>query len=208
MIAFHNITARYGFALGRERVLPAVFGRTSRRSGSPMVASLVQSLIGVAVIATYAVAGWDPLVQLFFWGGTSGGFGVLLLIATTSVAVLAYFSRHRRTSETRWSRLVAPLLATAALLVVVWLAVSQFATLLGVEERHPLRWGVPAGYLAVALLGAGWGLILRSSRADLYAGIGLGAPAVRTGIGVPPTQRHPHQPIAHPPTIHGKEQQR
>src|SRR5690606_41243118 len=80
MIAFHDVTARYGFALGRERVLPAVFGRTSHRSGSPKVASLVQSLIGLAVITTYAVAGWDQLVQLFFWGGTSGGLGVLLLI--------------------------------------------------------------------------------------------------------------------------------
>ena len=29
MISFHNTTARYTFALGRERVLPAVFGQTS-----------------------------------------------------------------------------------------------------------------------------------------------------------------------------------
>lgn len=32
MIAFHNITARYGFSLGRERVLPA--GLLTRRSGA------------------------------------------------------------------------------------------------------------------------------------------------------------------------------
>jgi hypothetical protein len=28
---------------------------------------MVQSLLGLAVIVTYAVAGWDPLVRLFFW---------------------------------------------------------------------------------------------------------------------------------------------
>ena len=93
MISFHNTTARYAFALGRERVLPAVFGQTSPRTGAPRVASLAQSVLGLVVIVLYAVAGWDPLVQLFFWGGTAGGFGVLLLIATTSVAVIAFFAR-------------------------------------------------------------------------------------------------------------------
>ncbi len=184
MIAFHNITARYGFALGRERVLPAVFGRTSHRSGSPKVASLVQSLIGLAVITTYAVAGWDPLVQLFFWGGTSGGLGVLLLIALTAMAVVAFFGRNP-SGENLWRRLLAPLAAIAGLLVVVGLALAHFGTLLGVPEDHLLRWGVPAAYLIVAVLGTCWGLALRSSRPDVYAGIGKGAKAVTTGITIP-----------------------
>lgn len=186
MIAFHNITARYGFALGRERVLTAAFGRTSRRSGAPMVASLVQTLIGFAVIVTYAIAGWDPLVQLFFWAGTSGGFGVLLLITITSVAVISFFARHP-SGEHRWRRTVAPTLATVALLAVAGLALAHFGTLLGVAESHPLRWGVPAGYLALALLGFGWGLFLKLRRPGVYAGIGLGPKAVTAGgVGVPP----------------------
>ncbi|HEY8473115.1 MAG TPA: APC family permease, partial [Natronosporangium sp.] len=192
MIAFHNITARYGFALGRERVLPRVFGRTSQRSGSPKIASLVQSLIGVAVITTYALAGWDPLVQLFFWGGTSGGLGVLLLITCTSVAVVVYFARQHREQETVWARHIAPVLATVTLLVVVWLALSQVDTLLGVPPDHTLRWFVPVGYLVVFLAGTGWGLILRASRPDVYAGIGLGARAVTVGIGIPPAKHPQH----------------
>lgn len=185
MIAFHNITARYGFALGRERVLPAMFGRTSHRSGSPKVASMVQSLIGLIVITLYAVAGWDPLVQLFFWGGTSGGLGVLLLIALTAVAVLAFFTRHP-TGENLWRRLAAPVLAIVGLLVVAGLALAHFGTLLGVPDNHVLRWGVPAAYLAVALAGIGWGLLLKNTRPQVYAGIGKGAKAVTTGITIPP----------------------
>lgn len=185
MIAFHNITARYGFALGRERVLPAVFGRTSHRSGSPKTASMMQSLIGLAVIITYAAAGWDPLVQLFFWGGTSGGLGVLLLIALTAVAVLAFFARHP-SGENLWRRLLAPLAAIAGLLVVAGLALAHFDTLLGVPDNHLLRWGVPATYLVMALLGTGWGLVLKTTRPHVYAGIGKGAKAVTTGITIPP----------------------
>lgn len=183
MIAFHNITARYAFALGRERVLPAVFGRTSARSGSPKVGSLVQSAIGVAVILGYAIAGWDPLVQLFFWGGTSGGLGVLTLITLTAVAVLWFFFRDAR-GENLWRRAVAPVLALLGLLVVLGLALAHFDVLLGVPADHPLRWGVPTGYLVVALLGIGWGMLLRRTRPQVYAGIGLGARAVTSGVTI------------------------
>lgn len=210
MIAFHNITARYGFALGRERVLPAIFGRTSHRSGSPKVASMVQSLIGLAVIVTFAVAGWDPLVQLFFWGGTSGGLGVLLLIAITSVAVPTFFARQPA-GETLGRRVVAPLLAVLGLGVVVWLALAHFGTLLGVAEGHILRWGVPGGYLIVALAGIGWGLILKNSRPQVYAGIGKGAKAVTTGVEIPPPRGGAAPTSGTTPTsgaVHGEETRR
>ncbi|KOX10517.1 MULTISPECIES: APC family permease [Micromonospora] len=174
MISFHNTTARYTFALGRERVLPAVFGRTSPRSGAPRAASLAQSALGLLVIVLYAVNGWDPVVKLFFWVGTSGGFGVLLLIATTSVAVIAYFARYGG-DETLWRRAIAPGLATLALVVIIWLAVSNFANLLGVAPDSNLRWMLPAVYPVAAALGIGWALLLRRNRPDTYARIGLGA---------------------------------
>src|SRR6185295_4695892 len=100
--SFHNIISRYAFSLGREGVLPRLFGRTVPGTGAPKNGSLAQSVLGLIVIVVYAVAGWDPLVQLFFWGGTAGGIGVLLLITVSSIAVIGYFARHpeARTSGT------------------------------------------------------------------------------------------------------------
>ncbi|MGC5019633.1 APC family permease [Micromonospora sp. DT47] len=189
MISFHNTTARYAFALGRERVLPAVFGRTSPRSGAPRVASLAQSVLGLAVIVLYAVVGWDPLVQLFFWGGTGGGFGVLLLIAATSVAVIAFFARTA-VAETPWRRLIAPGIAAVALIVIIVVAVANFATLLGVAPDSPLRWIIPAVYPVAALLGVLWGLALRGSRSDVYARIGRGAESAAAAV-LPTTSEAP-----------------
>jgi amino acid transporter len=176
MISFHNTTARYMFALGRERVLPAALGRTSARSGAPVAGSVVQSVVGLVVIVTYAIAGWDPLVRLFYWFGTSGGFGVLVLLAVTSVAVIVFFG-HEPSGESLWRRLIAPTIAALVLGVFVVLAVINFGDLLGVPASHALRWGIPAGYLVAALLGIGWGLYLRARRRDVYATIGLGAKA-------------------------------
>lgn len=177
MISFHNTTARYMFALGRERVLPAALGRTSNRTGSPVVGSVIQSVVGVVVILAYAIAGWDPVVHLFFWGGTSGGLGILLLITLTSIAVVTFFSRDPH-GESPWRRVVAPVLASLALGIVLVLAVGNFATLVGVAEDAPLRWGVPIAYLVILLLGVLWGLVLRTRRPDVYATIGLGARSV------------------------------
>lgn len=183
MISFHNTTARYIFALGRERVLPGIFGRTSARSGAPKPGSIAQSVLGFAVIIVYAALGLDPLVQLFFYGGTFGGFGVLLLITATSIAVIAFFAR-RPGEENAWRRVGAPVLATIALLVIVYLAVANFATLLGVAATSPLRWVLPAAYVVAALVGVGWALVLRASQPDVYAQIGLGAEAA-TGQATP-----------------------
>ncbi len=164
-------------------MLPAIFGRTSVRSGAPKPGSIAQSVFGCAVIIMYAVLGLDPLVQLFFYGGTFGGFGVLLLISATSVSVIAFFARWPG-GENAWRRIVAPAAACVALAVIVYLAVANFATLLGVDPTSPLRWMLPAAYVVAAAAGLGWALVLRATQPDVYAKIGLGAEAA-TGQATP-----------------------
>jgi amino acid transporter len=65
-LAFHNCVWRYMYSLGRENVLPAALGRTGGNN-IPKAASLAQSATGLIVIVTYALAGWQPMTQLFFW---------------------------------------------------------------------------------------------------------------------------------------------
>ena len=91
-LAFHNCVWRYMYALGREHVLPAALGRTGANN-IPKAASLTQSATGLVVIVVFALGGWPPMTDLFFWLGTTGGFGILILLAATSVAVIAFFAR-------------------------------------------------------------------------------------------------------------------
>ncbi|MFF5290568.1 APC family permease [Paractinoplanes globisporus] len=182
MISFHNIISRYTFSLGREGVLPRMFGRTVPGTGAPKNGSLAQSVLGLIVIVIYAVAGWDPLVQLFFWGGTAGGIGVLLLITVSSIAVIGYFARHPE-GEDFWHRIGAPVLGTILLLVMSYLTLTNIATLFGVESGSGPTWVVPLAFGIVTLGGILWALVLRSSRPDVYAGIGLGARSSTAGSG-------------------------
>jgi amino acid transporter len=179
MISFHNIIARYTFSLGREGVLPRAFGRTVPGTGAPKNGSLAQSAFGLVVLVLYAVQGWDPLVQLFFWGGTGGGLGVLLLITFTSIAVIAYFARNP-VGEGIWHRVGAPVIAMILLIGMSYLALTNLATLFGVEPGTGPTWAIPLAFAVVAVAGILWALVLRSTRPQVYAGIGLGARSATT----------------------------
>jgi amino acid transporter len=176
LLSFHNCVWRYIFALAREGVLPAFLARTGANS-VPKAASLTQSLTGLVVIVIYAAGGWAPMTWLFFALGTTGGFGILVLLAVTSVAVIFFFGRDGR-GENLWQRMTAPALSAVILTVIVVLAATHYATLLGVPPGSPAAWILPATYAVAALTGLCWGAVLRVRRPRVHATIGLGASAV------------------------------
>ncbi|MDR7303704.1 APC family permease [Haloactinomyces albus] len=196
LLAFHNTVARYSFALGRERVLPAVLGTTGRRTGSPKVGSLVQSGLGLLVLLCYAVAGLDPMVALFFTLGTGGGLGVLMLLATTSISVVVFFARHRTAQDSPWRTALLPGLAALLLVTGVGLAVARIDILLGVAPGSMLTWLIPLTYLAALLAGISWALVLRQRNPHAYLTIGRGAEA---DAALPNTANAPTEPSGRRP---------
>ncbi len=61
---------------------------------------------------------------------------------------------------------------------IVILAVRNYSTLLGVPPGDNAAWALPASYGMVAVIGLGWGLILKMRRPLVYTAIGLGPAAV------------------------------
>lgn len=180
-LSFHNAVARYTFALGREGVLPRRFGLCTSK-GAPRNASLAQTVFAGGVLVLYAIMGWDPLVQLFYWGSQTGGLGVLLLITLTSIAVIAFFARDPR-GEKLWHRLIAPGIATVILLAGSYLAIDNLATLYGAPGPAEV---VPLAALAIFAAGTAWGLILKGTRPAVYDGIGRGTHATTTASALLP----------------------
>lgn len=172
--SFHNTLTRYGYALGRERVLPAMFQRTNTTTGAPWVSSLAQSGLALCVIVVVAMVSDDPMLHLFFWGATIGGAGVLILMTVTSYAVVSFFARHRR-EETLWRARIAPVIASIVLTGILAATLADFDVLLGVAPDSPLRWVFPGAYGVAALVGVVWAMVLRATKPDIYATIGRGA---------------------------------
>jgi amino acid transporter len=129
LLAFHNAISRYLFALGRQGMAPGVLGRTHVRHTSPHVGSLTQTASAFGVVAVFAVAGSDPVLQLFTWMSGLATVSILLLMVLTSVAVLAFFARSR-VDRRAWHTRVAPALGTLGLLGIVGLVLANFTTLI------------------------------------------------------------------------------
>jgi amino acid transporter len=179
MMAFHNAVTRYTYVLGRERVAPALLERVNR-GGAPWVASVAQSLIGLAVIVVYAVNGWDPVVRLFFWLGQTGGFLVLGLLALTSIAVVNFFRAGQfpgtgqlaEESPSIWRRLVLPVVAGAGLIWLFAKVWANYSLLLGESTPSLASRLLPAGGVVLLLVGlarAGW---LYAFHRDIYQQVG------------------------------------
>jgi amino acid transporter len=189
LLAFHAAVARYQFALGREGILPSAWGRTQPRTGAPVVGSITQSVLALAVLIAYAFTHADPLVYLFAWLTVVGGLGVLILMWAASAAVVVYFLRHRRL-ENAWRGWIAPAIAFLLLSGVLAATVIGLGDMLQVAPNSPFRWLIPPAYAAVALLGFGWGLVTRLTRPQVYEAIGRGAGGNRTVpiIPLPPRE--------------------
>ena len=131
----------------------------------------------------FALSGLPPMTDLFFGRGTTGGFGIVLLLAATSCSVIVFFARDHH-GENTWRRLIAPALAAVALTGIAVLAVLHYATLLGVPARSPAARILPACYAVAAVIGLAWGMALRARRPGVYEVIGLGAHSA-TGQAAP-----------------------
>lgn len=179
LVAFHNIVARYFFALGRDRVLPTFLARTSGRSGAPIAGSLAQSGLALIVILVFAIVGAGsedplfPVVTLFTWLTNMGAFGLVLLMALTALAVVGFLRSHSQ-EYSLWTRVIAPGLSAIGLFVLFVAIVINFNVLIGTEDTTVLSWLLPAIVLVPGIVGTIWALVLRNSRPQLYAGIGTG----------------------------------
>ncbi|WP_432077144.1 APC family permease [Streptomyces wuyuanensis] len=185
LLSFHNVVARYAFAMGREGLLPAGFGRTSRTSGAPATGSVLQSVVSVAVIVAFAATDGmpagdptTPVLRLFTWMGNIGALGVILLMAAASFAVIAFFVRRGAAGPQGW-RLVCSGLAGLALLAIAVYTVKDFDVLIGAGPGSSLSWILP-GIIGASLVGGlVYGLVLKSVRPEVHARIGLGNEAFR-----------------------------
>ncbi|MET9483052.1 APC family permease [Streptomyces sp. NPDC006638] len=180
LLSFHNVVARYAFAMGREGLLPAAFGRTSTSSGAPAYGSALQSVFSLVVVVAFAVTDdkpvgdpTAPILRLFTWMANIGALGVILLMAAASFAVIAFFVR-RGAAGAQAARLVASALAGLSLVAVAVYTVKDFDLLVGAGPDSALSWILP-GIVGLTLVGGlVYGAVLRSVKPDVHARIGLG----------------------------------
>jgi amino acid transporter len=153
MLAFQNSAARYLFALGRGGTLHAALARVNAR-GAPSAGSLAVSVITAAVITIFALAGLDPILNMFFWFSGLAVVSILLIEILVCFAVIAWFRRVPGDANI-FQSLIAPVLAIAGLSVGLYLLMARFGLLTGEVAE-----GMDPTTTSWAMNGLGWFMAL------------------------------------------------
>ncbi|MEI4271194.1 APC family permease [Klenkia sp. LSe6-5] len=163
LLAFHNMAARYLYALGRVGILPRGLA-TTRTNGAPQTALVANFVFSVAIAALFAVLGLDPILSLV---PVMIGFGTLCVLVLQLMAATSVVVHFRRVRDTRWwSTLVAPGLGMVGLLAICVMAVDNFTLVAGSDALYVrlLPW-----LLVLALVGGlAYAVWLRRSRPEVY----------------------------------------
>jgi amino acid transporter len=168
------------FAMARDRRLPAILARTSKRHGSPLGAGVF--ITGAAIATLLINQFWTGLFalpetphyfSLFAWGSTFGGFALVVVYLLMSVGALRNFGR----SDGRVRLVIA---AVIGILITGGAIYGSFYKVTSPTVYAP--WGA----LALLVVGFASTFVLRARRAastqlaDLSAA-GTGDSSVTTG---------------------------
>lgn len=129
VLAFHNVIGRYLYTLGAQRILPARLGELNPRHRTPSFASGWLSAGSFGVLTIFVLTGSDPYTVGYTWFANTATLGLVLLMALTNVAVIAFF-RRARTGQV-WATLVAPVASLIGMVLVVAMALLSFGALVG-----------------------------------------------------------------------------
>jgi amino acid transporter len=165
-LAFWNTSNRYLFSMGRENILPRLFGRTHTKHKSPFVATLfvgafcviftllfATGLVGGAQRKALGIPVSDPIValtQIGTWLPYQGNTLLFPIMALCSIAIMVYFIRNRDGFHP-FKTLIAPILAAGTIIFAVYLMVKNRATLFGTTTG----WYGASPWISVAVFAGG-----------------------------------------------------
>lgn len=142
LIGFHNLFARYVFALGRAGFFPATVGRTTARNSTPATAALSIGVVLIVVLGGFEAAGADPIGTTYFWLLALGTAALIAVLVCTCVAIVVFFSRTG-TGEGVWRTKVAPIIALVGFGASLYLAVDNYDALGGSGAGKWLLLAIP-----------------------------------------------------------------
>jgi amino acid transporter len=167
MLAFHNGASRYMFALGRDGFLPRQLRTLHPKHQSPVVAGSAGYVVETVIVIGFALAGLDPLTNLSSSLTGFGAVGLMLLITTTSLAVLVYFARQ---GIYGWAQTVAPGLSLIGFGAITYFALTNFTAITGTDSK--VINGLPYLHLLTIVVAVAVALRARRERPETYANMG------------------------------------
>ncbi|TWP32682.1 APC family permease [Leekyejoonella antrihumi] len=176
-MAFHNCSARYIYAIGREDLIPGLrktLGAAHKVHGSPYVAGFVQSAIATIIVLWFYFTNRDPYAELYTLMAILGTMAILIVQALTSFSVISYFHILKMHPESaNWFRtFLAPLLGGIGMIYVSWLLIQNRSFAAGTASKDIVFTATPWIVIAFGVAGLVYAIASRYLAPERYEIIG------------------------------------
>jgi amino acid transporter len=187
-LAFWNTSNRYLFSMGREGILPRVFGRTHATHKSPFVATtftlcfvivftllFALGIMGGAQRSALKVGVSNPIValsQVGTWWPFQGNVLLFSIMSLCSIAIVIYFLRPENRDGFHWFKtFLAPILGAVSIMFAIYLMLNNRGTLLGTPNTG-FTFATPFIALGVFVFGCVLALAYRRWSIHRYEAVG------------------------------------
>src|SRR3954462_15540754 len=175
-MAFHNVAMRYGYAMGREGILPKALGRTHPKHKSPYIASITQTVVAVSLVLIWGIGSGFGLkdafdtayVRIYTMMAVQGVVWILAIQATCALAVILWHRRHKH-PDSFWVVTVCPIIAILGQVFAIYLLFKNIDVLAGTISYVDLIG--PIAILGV-LVGLGYAFALKRTNRPKFEVIG------------------------------------
>lgn len=168
LLSCHNILARYVYSLSMDGVFPRALSSIHPRHESPYISSILISVVSIGVVCFLLTSELDATKGYSQLLGAAS-YTLLILLSTTSIAVMLYFRRRKSAGDSMWKTVVAPTLSAACLFVTTGVATVNLSSLTGNENLTDALLGA---IVVVVAFGIVWAVKLRVTKPHVYRRIG------------------------------------
>jgi amino acid transporter len=175
-MAFHNVTMRYFYAMGREGVLPRALGKTHPHYKSAYVASITQTVVALVVVVAWGIgsgfsfadASDTAYVRIYTMMAVQGVVWLLAIQAVCALAVLVWHRRHRHPDS--WLVVVlCPIIAIVGQVFAIYLLFKNIDVLAGtIGYADLIKWIAIVG----VLIGLGYAFFLKATNRKKFEMVG------------------------------------
>jgi amino acid transporter len=150
VVTFHNNIARYLYMLGRQRLLWVPLGHTREIARTPYIASMVQTVSALLILALFWAFNQDPYAVVLAVMTGIGTVGLILAQAVSAFSVFV-FLRRQRVRAHPMRTIAAPLVSCFGFLFILYYAFRRVDLLLGVD----ILWALPLAMSVFAVFAGG-----------------------------------------------------
>ncbi len=170
-LAVVNFMARYLNGLAGDKILPRYLA-TLNRNGAPSNAAFTLIAVSCIVIIFSVSCGISPYSQLSPLGfGVAAISGTSLLILS-SLAVVGYFMRSKKSQGHWWKTFLAPIFSIILLVMAMYIELKGFNFITGMEAAWTNY--LPLLVLFAFVFGFFYALFLKKNKSSIYHHIAAG----------------------------------